>query len=244
MTRHVPVALVSMAAAAMLTTAPAWRAPAGADPSPRRHAAASPAQVLAALRAGDRDRARDIDILRGSGLTDDQVLTMLQRPQSVAMSVTTTATSANVTVSDQPSPLSMPLPTGTFGRPTAARRAQCGWAITNHDGSAFARRTARLYLRTDWCWDRGAITGRPRSEHRSSVTLYGHAGGWRVRASYPGSLGWIGRDFRTEAKADWRLLACAIPGFHGCVEVQTGTAFARQQVTGAGRVAKTQGGWP
>lgn len=192
-----------------------------------------------------------IAILRGAGLSDQQILALLRDPKSATTWTSNTLMSSNVALSEEPTKTSVKLADGTYATPkagsaTAAAAAVwppgCGWAITNHIGSTFAVESAKLYLRTDWCWKNGQINGTPTSTHRSSVTLYGTAGGWRVNPSYTGAQGWIGKDYKTEAKADWRLVAC-IP-WVGCVTVQTGTAWAQHRLTGQPLVYKNQGGWP
>lgn len=219
---------------------------AGASKSP------DAASEVAGLAASSRSLGKDIATLRKAGLDDAQIMALLRDPLSVATSTTAVSTSPSVTITEEPAGDSVPVGDGQFATPiepstgdaAAAASETCGWAITNHDGSAFGQRTSRLYLRTDWCWKGGAIQGTPYFEHRSSVTLYGQSGGWRVDPSYNGSSGFIGSEYKTEAKANWRLLACAIPGVTGCVQVQSGTAFAQHRVTGSGTVSKTQGGWP
>ena len=195
--------------------------------------------------------AERIAIMRGAGLTDLQVVNLIEDPLSVAESSTEFETSDNVTITEDPTADSVAVGDGLFATPTAGAEAQavagetCGWAITRHDGSAFAQRTARLTLRTDWCWKGGTIQGTPLASHSSSVTTYGTAGGWRVGGSYAGSTGWLGtghKRYRTEAKADWTLQAC-IP-FGPCQQVGSGTAWARHEVDGTGHVGKSQGGWP
>jgi len=198
------------------------------------------------------EAAARIAVLRDAGLTDEQVVSVIEDPLSAAGSSTTFETSDNVTVGPTGSTDSVPVGNGLFATPTAeaeataAAGATCGWAITNHDGSAFAVRTARLTLRTDWCWKGGSIDGTPVASHRSSLTSYGDAAGWRVGGSYAGSTGWLGtghKRYRTEAKADWTLQFC-VPPVGPCQQVGSGTAWARHEVTGSGTVAKDQGGWP
>lgn len=135
---------------------------------------------------------------------------------------------------------------GQYAVPVAVAATTCGWAITNHDGSAFGQRTARLTLRSDFCWANGSVQGTPTLTHRSSVTTYGSAGGWRVAGSTDGARGWIGtgrRQYKAEAKAAWTLQFC-VPPVGPCREVGAGTAYARHYLNGNGTVAKEQGGWP
>ncbi|HZM40492.1 MAG TPA: hypothetical protein VFB94_15315 [Acidimicrobiales bacterium] len=197
------------------------------------------------------EAAERIAIMRDAGLTDRQVVTLIEDPLSVAESSTEYETSDNVTITDEPTDDSVPVGDGLFAAPAAGAEAQaaagesCGHVITRHDGSAFAQRTARLTLQTDWCWKGGTIQGTPIMSHSSSVTTYGTAGGWRVGGSYDGSHGWLGtghKRYRTEAKADWTLQAC-VP-FVACQQVGSGTAWARHEVDGSGHVRKSQGGWP
>jgi hypothetical protein len=236
------VTAAGSAVAMMLALAPRAGADAGDDEA---------AAKLDAWSQGSAEAAARIAVMKDAGLTDQQVVTLIENPLAVAESSTTFETSDNVTVEPAASADSVAVGAGLFATPTAQAEvastagATCGWAITHHDGSAFSVRSARLTLRTDWCWKGGTIQGTPLPSFSSSVTNYGTAGGWRVGGAYAGSTGWLGtghKRYRTEAKADWTLQAC-IP-FGPCQQVGSGTAWARHEVTGSGTVAKNQGGWP
>lgn len=176
--------------------------------------------------------AEDLAVLAEAGLSAEQIIQLLQDPLSVVSWATTIETSDNVVVVDE-------LEEGAL-RLAAIGEKSCGWAITRHDGSAWAIRCARLNLRTDWCWDGHAVLSQA-VQHSVSTTAYGNAGGWRVEPSKDGSSGWISQPdrYRTEVKADWKLVVP--PSGH---QVQSGTAFARHLVNGRGRVVKHGGGWP
>jgi hypothetical protein len=238
--------LAGVGAAAAVAAAALPPGSASADPP-------SATEQLDTFAQSSPENAEIVATLRGSGITDEQVLQLLQDPASVVEWETTYIVPDDIEITDEPEGESVPLGDGTFATPTQAEIDQaqasehCHSVTTNHDGSAFSQRAARLTLTTHWCHKGSSLTGTPWFTHRSSVTLYGNAGGWRVNPSYSGNKGWIGsgpgRDYITEAKADWRLLACLIPG-RGCVQVQSGTAYARHKITNLGGVVKSQGGWP
>jgi len=229
------------AVAMMLALAPQARAD-GADDA----AAAKIDEWSASPEAAAR-----IAVMKDAGLTDQQVVTLIEDPLSVTETTTTYEMSDNVTIEPDQAADSVPVGNGLFATPTAQAEAaavagqSCSYVVTHHDGSAFGQRSARLNLRTDWCWKGGTIQGTPLASFSSSVTTYGTAGGWRVGGAYAGSTGWLGtghKRYRTEAKADWTLQAC-VP-FVACQQVGSGTAWARHEVTGTGGVSKSQGGWP
>lgn len=173
----------------------------------------------------------NIRVLAEAGLDLEQILTLMKDPASVVSWTTTIETSDNVVVEEDGA---------TVFTAAGGRARSCGWAITRHDGSAFAIRCARLNLRTDWCWDNHSVLSHS-IQHSVSTTAYGNAAGWRVEPSYEGSAGWISHAdrYRTEAKADWKLV---FPPSN--TQVQSGTAFARHLISARGTVVKEQGAWP
>ena len=175
--------------------------------------------------------AADIRVLAEAGLSVEQILQLMKDPASALSWTTTIETSDNVVVEEDG--------TAVLAATVHEGRA-CGWAITKHDGSAFAIRCARLNLRTDWCWDHHSVVSHS-IQHSVSTTAYGNAAGWRVEPSYEGSSGWVSQPdrYRTEAKADWKLV---VPPSN--TQVQSGTAFARHLISARGTVVKDDGGWP
>ncbi len=172
----------------------------------------------------------NIRVLADAGLELEQIHQLMKDPASVVSWTTTIETSDNVAVEED----------GAAILAATERGRACGWAITKHDGSAFAIRCARLNLRTDWCWDHHSVLSHS-IQHSVSTTAYGNAAGWRVEPSYEGSSGWISQPdrYRIEAKANWKLV---FPP--SGTQVQSGTAFARHLITARGTVVKEAGGWP
>jgi hypothetical protein len=201
---------------------------------------------LADVALANPEISDEIVTLQSYGLDDSQVLTVLRYPSSVSEWSVQTETSSNVVMIADANATSIQLQDGRFAAPAAATGDQeCGWASTVHIGSTFAVESARLTMRTDFCWKNDNISGTPQTTHRSSLTEYGNAGGWRVNSSYLGADGAVtGTQWLAESKADWRLLACAIPFVGGCVQVDSGTAYVQHRVYGSGGVSKQTGGWP
>jgi len=191
----------------------------------------------------------DVDVdtvaaLAKERLTADQIHVLLTNPLAVIEWVTETTVEGDAIFD----------PDGSITR--AARAAEGGSGTrqgllpqpsgrgaikTTHKGSTFNRESARLSMKTEFAWDRFALTSIRVVEHRASTTFWGGMGGWRVEPSHEGSSGWITEptEFRTEVKADWKLVAAA-----KTFEVQSGTAWIAHTVTGMGTSSADKGGWP
>jgi hypothetical protein len=127
----------------------------------------------------------------------------------------------------------------------AQQRDRCGWAISAHRGSTFGRTMATLHIRTDVCVRNGLIKSKATS-HSKNTSFEAYAAGWRVGDTYlqidqpTGSAQWIG-----EAKVDWTLQLCGNMWFGwACLQVGSGSAWARHTWFGNFTVSKAAGGWP
>ncbi len=169
-----------------------------------------------------------------SGPTDQQISDFIADPNTAIEWRVTTRVSPSVQAASR-----QPYPMALLQR-LAAPKVQCGWAITEYAGTTFNVLSAMLTLRTDWCWNGTKIVGTPLTTHSSRTTSYGRLGGWKVSGSYDGGNGSLGDRYRTQAKADWTVEICVTVVCYG----SSGTAVAEHRVNSAGRVTKSQWGWP
>ncbi len=182
--------------------------------------------------------------LAQEGLTADQIHAILTNPGALIEWTTETVVDGDVIFDPDGSVLRAARDTQAGGgtrQGLIPRPSGHGSIKTTHKGSTFNRESARLVMKTEFTWDRFALTAIRVVEHRAATTFWGGMGGWRVEPSHEGSSGWISEptEYRAEVKADWKLVA-AVKSF----EVQSGTAWIHHTVTGFGTSQVDRGGWP